>query len=104
MFDKVLKLEERQRRTIAPDDILVARIQMTLDHDRSAEIGRIDRPSLVIGASDDAVTPVYFAHDLHAAIRGSRLHVLDGGGHNAYRQRPDEWNAAVDAFMQEVAV
>ena len=103
MFDKVLRLEERQRRTIAPDDILVARIQMTLDHDRSSEIGRIDRPTLVIGAQDDAVTPVYFAHDLHAAIRGSRLHVLDGGGHNSYRQRPDEWNAVVERFLNDVA-
>lgn len=103
MFDKVLMLEERQRKTIAPDDILVARLQMTLDHDRSAEIGRIDRPSLVIGANDDSVTPVYFAHDLHATIRGSRLHILDGGGHNSYRQRPAEWNAAVEGFLKDVA-
>jgi aminoacrylate hydrolase len=103
MFDRVLKLEARQRQTIAPVDILVARIQMTLDHDRSAEIGRIDRPSLVIGANDDAVTPVYFAHDLHAAIRDSKLHILDGGGHNSYRQRPDEWNGVVESFLKEVA-
>ncbi len=103
MFGKLLELEERQRRTLAPVDILVARIQMTLDHDRSAELARIDRPALVIGANDDAVTPVYFAHDLHAAIRGSRLHVLEGGGHNAYRQRPAEWNAVVEAFLKEVA-
>ena len=76
---------------------------MTLEHDRTAEIHRIEKPSLIIAAKDDALTPPYFAEDLQKAIAGARLVVLEEGGHYSYRRSHVEWNAAVDAFLAESA-
>jgi aminoacrylate hydrolase len=50
-WEKVRALEARQMKTIAPVDVLLGRLRMTLEHDRSGELHRITRPSLVIGLS-----------------------------------------------------
>lgn len=99
-WDKVQALEERQRRTIGPVEVLVARLRMTLEHDRRAELHRIARPSLVIGTEDDATVPAYFARDLHAAIRGSELYLMREGGHYCYRRHPDEYNRVLGEFLE----
>ena len=57
MHDNLLELERRQRDTIAPVEVLVARLDMTLAHDRTADLGRIGKPSLIIAAKDDPLTP-----------------------------------------------
>jgi pimeloyl-ACP methyl ester carboxylesterase len=71
-------------------------------HDRTGDLHRIARPSLVIGTEDDPTVPGYFAADLHRAIGGSRLHMMKEGGHYSYRRRAGEFNAVVEAFLREV--
>lgn len=102
MYENLLELEKRQKETIASVEVLCARLDMTLSHDRTAELAKIDKPSLIIAAKDDALTPPYFAEDLHKTIKGSKLVVLDEGGHYSYRRSHEEWNAAADAFLKEV--
>ncbi len=101
MYDNLLELEARQRETIAPVEVLVARIDMTLAHDRKNELGKIAKPSLIIAAKDDALTPPYFAEELNEAIQGSRLVLLEEGGHYSYRRSHGQWNAAAEAFLKE---
>jgi aminoacrylate hydrolase len=101
-LDQVMALERRSLATVAPVEVLAARIDMTLAHDRVGELGRIDRPSLVIGTRDDAVVPFYFADDIADAIPGASKHILPEGGHYSYRRHPQQWNALVEAFVAEV--
>ena len=100
-LDKVMALEERSKSTIGTVDVIAARIDMTLSHNRLDELGKIDRPSLIIGTTDDATVPVYFSNDLHDCIRNSKLYIFDQGGHYSYRRRPEEWNAVVESFLDE---
>jgi pimeloyl-ACP methyl ester carboxylesterase len=100
-LDKVMALEERSKKTVAPIEIIAARIDMTLSHDRTGELDRIDRPAFIIGTTDDATVPVYFSLDLHEAIAGSELHTFDQGGHYSYRRHSGEWNALVERFLQK---
>jgi pimeloyl-ACP methyl ester carboxylesterase len=100
-LDSVMELERRALETIGPVEILTARLDMMLAHDRADEIKAIDRPSLVIGTLDDATIPYYFAEDLHAAIPGSQVLMFDDGGHYSYRRHPEKWNAAITAFLAE---
>jgi pimeloyl-ACP methyl ester carboxylesterase len=86
---------------VAPIEIIAARIDMTLSHDRTGELDRIDRPAFIIGTTDDATVPVYFSLDLHEAIAGSELHTFDQGGHYSYRRHSGEWNALVERFLQK---
>jgi len=98
-LDKVMEIEARSKKTIGSVEIISARIDMTLTHDRLQELNRIDRPALVIGTRDDATVPAYFSEDIHAAIKGSEIVILDEGGHYSYRRRAGEWNAIVGDFL-----
>ena len=100
-LDKVLELERRALATVAPVDILAQRLDMTLTHDRTEELSRIEHPSLIVGTVDDATVPSYQSEDLHKAIAGSRLVLVEEGGHYSYRRHWREWNRMVDAFLRE---
>ncbi len=100
-YETMVDLENRQRETIAEPEVLARRIDMTLEHDRVAELSNIDRPTLIVTAKDDVLTPPYFAEELNRAIKGSRVHVLEEGGHNSYRRNPEGWNSGVSAFLSE---
>lgn len=99
-LDRVMALEERSLKTVAPVEVLAARIDMTLDHDRRSELPRIDRPSLVIGTRDDSTVPFYFSDDLAKIIPHARLEILEEGGHYSYRRHPEIWNSLVENFLK----
>lgn len=100
-LDKVLELEQRALATVAPVDILAQRLDMTLTHDRTAELSKIANPSLVIGTLDDATVPSYQSEDLRDAIPGSRLVIVSEGGHYSYRRHWQDWNRTVEAFLAD---
>ena len=98
-FERMVELEQVQKKTISDSDILTARIDMTLQHDRLKEIANISHRALIIGAKDDPLTPPYFAEDLHELIPYSMLTLLEYGGHNSYRRNSEAWNKEVDHFL-----
>jgi aminoacrylate hydrolase len=100
-LDKVMELESRALQTVAPVEVLAGRLDMTLAHDRSGELHKIKNPSLIIGTIDDATVPSYQSEDLHKAVAGSKLVIVEEGGHYSYRRHWQEWNPIVDAFLRE---
>jgi aminoacrylate hydrolase len=82
--------------------VLAGRLDMTLAHDRTAELNKIRNPCLIIGTRDDATVPFYQSDDLHRAVRHSRLTIVEEGGHYSYRRHWQDWNRIVDAFLREV--
>jgi aminoacrylate hydrolase len=100
-LDKVMALETRSLQTAAPVGILTQRLDMTLAHDRSMQLSRIASPSLIVGTRDDATVPFYQSEDLHRAIPGSRLVIVEEGGHYSYRRHWPEWNRIIDAFLRD---
>jgi aminoacrylate hydrolase len=100
-LDKVMELEQRALKTVAPVEVLAGRLDMTLSHDRSGELHKIKNPSLIIGTRDDATVPSYQSEDLHKAVTGSKLVIVEEGGHYSYRRHWQEWNPIVDAFLRE---
>ncbi|HEY1243974.1 MAG TPA: alpha/beta hydrolase [Hyphomicrobiaceae bacterium] len=100
-LDKVMDLERRALATVAPVGILAQRLDMTLTHDRSGELSKIAAPSLIVGTRDDATVPSYQSEDLHQAIPGSRLVIIEEGGHYSYRRHWQEWNRIIDAFLRD---
>ncbi len=102
-LDKVMELERRALATVAPVEVLAGRLDMTLSarpHRRAAS--KIRKPSLIIGTRDDATVPFYQSEDLHKAVAGSRLVIVEEGGHYSYRRHWQEWNRIVDGFLREM--
>jgi aminoacrylate hydrolase len=97
----VMELERRALKTVGSVEVLTARLDMMMAHDRSDELSSIDKPSLVIGTVDDATIPYYFAEDLKAVISGAELTLFEDGGHYSYRRHPEKWNTLVDAFLKK---
>ncbi len=100
-LDKVMELERRALKTVAPVEVLAARLDMTMAHDRTAELHKIKNPSLIVGTRDDATVPSYQSEDLHKAVKGSKLVIVEEGGHYSYRRHWQEWNKIADAFLRE---
>jgi len=97
----MMVIEERALKTVADVGVLSQRLDMTMTHDRSADVSKIASPSLIVGTRDDATVPFYQSEDLHRAIAGSRLTMMEEGGHYSYRRHWKEWTMIMDAFLRE---
>jgi aminoacrylate hydrolase len=100
-LDKVMELERRALQTVAPVEVLAGRLDMTMAHDRAADLHKISNPSLIVGTRDDATVPFYQSEDLHKAVKGSKLVIVEEGGHYSYRRHWQEWNKIADSFLRE---
>jgi pimeloyl-ACP methyl ester carboxylesterase len=60
----------------------------------------IDFPVLIIGGSEDKLTPVSEAQSMREGIPHSRLVVIEGAGHLSNMERPDEFNGALIDFIK----
>ena len=84
--ENIAVLEEREKVVISnfpAAEIVASRIDAIVDFDRTATLGTIKLPTLVICAKDDILTPPYFSRELARMIPAAELIELDRGGHCA---------------------
>jgi pimeloyl-ACP methyl ester carboxylesterase len=60
---------------------------------------RITAPTLLVWGHQDRLVPTVYADEFAAAIRGSRVEVLEGAGHLPQREQPARTLAAVTDFL-----
>jgi aminoacrylate hydrolase len=97
-------LEEREKATLAgfpPSEIVASRIDAIVAFDRTADLARIQAPTLVICAKDDFITPPYFSEELARRIPGAELRLLERGGHCVSETAPEAFDAAVLDFLRQ---
>jgi len=70
--------------------------------DATCELAAITVPTLVVVGEDDALAPPAVARAMHESVRGSRLAVLPRAGHLSNLEAPEEFNAAVADFLEQV--
>lgn len=68
--------------------------------DQREALGRIAVPTLVLAGTRDANAPADMMERMAACIPGADYVALDGVGHLANLERPGEFNAALDRFLQ----
>jgi pimeloyl-ACP methyl ester carboxylesterase len=56
-------------------------------------------PVLFIAGEHDRITSPALIREAHALVAGSEFHEILGAGHNAYFERPREWNRVVRDFL-----
>jgi 3-oxoadipate enol-lactonase len=71
-------------------------------HDTTDRLPRITAPTLVLsGGADPGARPA-LGQVVAEAIPGALFEVQEGQSHQPFQEIPDEWNARVDAFWQDV--
>lgn len=65
------------------------------------QVRQIKVPVLIIGGSDDKMTPYKASSYLHEQIAGSRLVQIDGGGHMMMLEQPELAADAIQVWLSE---
>ncbi len=64
-------------------------------------IHEIAVPTLIIGSTDDRMTPLKFSTYLHENIPDSALHTIDGAGHYTILEQPRTIAAHINTWLQQ---
>jgi len=70
--------------------------------DSASVLARVRVPTLVLVGSEDTITPVSDAEQMHRAIAGSTLVVIPAAGHMSNMEAPGEFNRALLDFLDAV--
>ncbi|HET6582592.1 MAG TPA: alpha/beta hydrolase [Nannocystaceae bacterium] len=69
------------------------------EHDARLWLPSVRVPALVVAGTEDAVVPIARAREVHDAIAGARLVVVEGAGHVPTVERRPEVETAVRGFV-----
>jgi proline iminopeptidase len=70
------------------------------DFDFTPDLGRVEKPTLLVVGEKDRTTTTRAARVLHDGIAGSELVVVPGVGHMSLVEAPDEYLQAVRGFLR----
>jgi pimeloyl-ACP methyl ester carboxylesterase len=70
------------------------------DFDFTPDLGRVEKPTLLVVGEKDRTTTTRAARVLHEGIAGSELVVVPGAGHMSLVEAQDEYLEAVRGFLQ----
>lgn len=72
--------------------------------DLRADLGKVQKPTLVIAGSDDENTPLSDAELIKRQIgQSARLEIIADAAHNVTTEKPREVNDAVERFLKSIA-
>jgi len=83
-------------------DIIKADVEICKQMDYVSILEKIDVPVLVIANQRDVVITSDLSASLAAKIKNSRVVLFDHDGHVPFFEDPHSFNAAVEAFLQEI--
>lgn len=98
--DKPNVLGPDRVRTAGDDETVIGRIDALVAFDSRPYLSGLTLPTLVIGARDDAIAPAHLWKPLQENIPGAQSVVFETGGHFVPQTMPGDFNAAVQAFLE----
>ncbi len=72
-----------------------------INHNLSDRLHEFSCPTLLIWGNQDNITPPFVGEDFHKGIANSELHFLDKCGHAPMMERPQEFTALLEAFLNK---
>jgi 3-oxoadipate enol-lactonase len=98
--DTAQEAEEALTGITQPVEAYLSQLHSIQVHNATARLGRITAQTLVLGAPKDLIFPPNQSRQIHEGIPGSKLAFTTHGGHAFLWEAPDEFNAAVLAFLR----
>ena len=86
-----------------PEGVIAALLGMAERPDSTPALGQIRVPTLVITGADDTIIPPTESEALAKGIAGAKLEVIPKAGHLVAFERPREFNAALQEWLQRAA-
>lgn len=86
----------------SPIAIAAAQRAMANRPDSTNTLDLINRPTLIIVGDEDKITPPAVAEEMHAAIAGSELEVIEGAGHMTPVEQPQRFVAVLQQFLDDL--
>ncbi len=83
----------------APENLAKLIAAMRDRGDSTEFLGQIAVPTLVLGGSEDAVSPPDVMAQMAAQIPGAKHVVIEGAGHLSNLEQPQKFNAAIREFL-----
>ncbi len=97
--EKLRMIEAQALANFASPERTLSRIDAILAFDRTADLGRIRTPTLIVATQDDLVTPAYYSEELARRIQGAEVKFFPNGGHYFTQVLAREFNLAVLPFL-----
>lgn len=91
--------EEHYSRTMPDYGEILDRANAVLEFNSYEWAADVTCPTLVIGANDDAMTPLYFSEELASSITQAVIHKVDSGGHYFPRNETDKTASKLLEFL-----
>jgi pimeloyl-ACP methyl ester carboxylesterase len=88
-------------RPMPPVDAFMRQSGAVLAHDASAQLGKIEAPTLITFGRVDMVTSTRFAAPLQDGIANSEVAIFEGCSHAPIYEKVDEFNERTMAFLGE---
>ncbi|MEO6713022.1 MAG: alpha/beta hydrolase [Mycobacteriales bacterium] len=85
-----------------PDAVAWAQRAMAARPDSFADLRTVDVPALVIVGVEDAISPPADARAMADAMPGARLVQIPAAGHLSAIEAPDDFNAALGSFLDQL--
>ncbi|UUZ48900.1 alpha/beta hydrolase [Massilia sp. B-10] len=79
------RIERAIRRNVCPSGLARQMVAIAASGDRSAALGRIRAPALIIHGAADALVPLACGQDTARLIPGARIEIIEGMGHDLLR-------------------
>jgi pimeloyl-ACP methyl ester carboxylesterase len=86
-----------------PEGVIGALLGMAERPDATAELAGISMPTLIITGADDMLIPATESEKLAQAIPGSQLNIIPRAGHLVAFEQPDEFNRALEKWLDRAA-
>ena len=81
---------------------VIATAKSAVRHNLGDKLHQIKVPTLLVWGAQDQITPAFVGEKFHELIEPSQLVFIDQCGHAPMMERPDAFNAHLQAFLEEV--
>lgn len=98
LVDEVFKSVNDRSRVIR----ILALAKSAIRHNMNKELSRITIPVSLIWGKQDKITPPDVAIEFHELLPNSELNWVDLCGHAPMMERPEEFNAYLDKFLNRI--
>jgi aminoacrylate hydrolase len=98
--ERLRQIEAQNLAHFPSSETIASRMDAIMAFDRTADLGKIRVPTLVLAAQDDVITPAYFSEELARRIPGAEAKFFPQGGHDFPQVVAREFNQAVLPFLQ----